>query len=285
MSPEDRHFIFYPSCITGCRLGYKALNMADAAKKIYTSIGFSCFVAFLLRICLIVYGEWQDKNMVVKYTDIDYHVFTDAARHVVEGNSPYLRPTYRYTPLLAVLLTPNIQLHMCFGKVLFVVFDVLVGYLLYKILTVRGCRKNIAVFASWLWLFNPLPLTVSTRGNAESIMAVLVLASIYFVLVKNVSMAAIFLALSVHFKIYPAIYGLPFVLLVGDDIYNATKPDARRSHDKNKPLGYVYQAVVFIFHPQRVKFAVIGAVTFLGLTGLLYQRYGSALRVQSYFFT
>ena len=252
--------------------------MADA-KKVCSSFGFTCFAALLLRICLIAYGEWQDKNMLVKYTDIDYHVFTDAARHVVEGNSPYLRPTYRYTPLLSVLLTPNITLHMCFGKVLFVLFDVLAGYLLYKILCVRGCPDRKAVMASWLWLFNPLPLTVSTRGNAESIMAVLVLASIYFVLVKNIPMAAIFFALSVHFKIFPIIYGLPLVLMVGDDDFNSQKPNNvgknEHNHKSQRSTGYIYEAVTFIFHPQRIKFAVISAVTFLGITGLLYIRYGS----------
>ena len=245
--------------------------MADA-KKVCSSIGFTCFAGFLLRICLIAYGEWQDKNMVVKYTDIDYHVFTDAARHVVEGNSPYLRPTYRYTPLLSILLTPNITLHMCFGKVMSVIFDVLAGYVLYKIASVQGRSHRRAVMASWLWLFNPLPLTVSTRGNAESIMAVLVLASIYFALIKHVSASAIFFALSVHFKIFPIIYGLPLVLLMGVDGYNSKKPDVGGTEDNHKGTGYIHRAVDFIFHPQRVQFAMISAVTFLGLTGLLYAR-------------
>ena len=38
----------------------------------------------LLRITLTFYSEWHDKHAVVKYTDIDYHVFTDAARFLIQ---------------------------------------------------------------------------------------------------------------------------------------------------------------------------------------------------------
>ena len=41
-------------------------------------------VALLLRIVFMLYGLWQDSTMVVKYTDVDYYVFTDAAKYITE---------------------------------------------------------------------------------------------------------------------------------------------------------------------------------------------------------
>jgi len=77
-------------------------------------------LAFLNRIFMILFSQWYDNDdTCVHYTDIDYKVFIDAAQHMWEGDSPYLRPTYRYTPLIALLLIPNILLHNCWGKYYF----------------------------------------------------------------------------------------------------------------------------------------------------------------------
>jgi len=40
----------------------------------------SLIAAALLRIGLIIYSEWHDSRSIVKYTDVDYRVFSDAAR-------------------------------------------------------------------------------------------------------------------------------------------------------------------------------------------------------------
>jgi len=63
--------------------------------------------AFILRMGLLLFGDIQDYYAKVKYTDLDYAVYTDAAKYVLQGKSPYDRHTYRYTPLLAYLMIPT----------------------------------------------------------------------------------------------------------------------------------------------------------------------------------
>lgn len=58
-----------------------------------TSLPVLLGLALLTRLTLIVYGEWQDRVMLVKYTDIDYSVFTDAARYAWEVQYVILLPT------------------------------------------------------------------------------------------------------------------------------------------------------------------------------------------------
>lgn len=44
-------------------------------------------VSTLLRIVLILYSEWHDAHSAVKYTDIDYRVFSDAARFILHPDA------------------------------------------------------------------------------------------------------------------------------------------------------------------------------------------------------
>jgi phosphatidylinositol glycan class M len=82
-------------------------------------------LGLLARVALLTWGAWQDAQMDVKFTDIDYEVYTDAAQFMAQGGSPYERSTYRYTPLLAALLLPNVWVHRIWGKLLFSAADLL----------------------------------------------------------------------------------------------------------------------------------------------------------------
>lgn len=141
------------------------------------------YISVAIRLSLLAIGNYQDKNLEVKYTDLDYYVYTDAAQYVLRGGSPYERHTYRYTPLLAYMMIPNILLSSIFGKILFVCSDIICALLIeqilklstsYKMETIRGLTS--------IWLFNPLVCNVSTRGSADTLVSLLILLTIKFLL-------------------------------------------------------------------------------------------------------
>jgi len=134
--------------------------------------------AFLLRAILLVYGIYQDSVSALKYTDIDYYVFTDAARAVSVQSSPYDRATYRYTPLLAWILLPTTWggLWFHFGKALFALSDLIAGWLILTLLEKRGLDKQYALKYASVWLLNPMVANISTRGSSEGLLCVLVMA-------------------------------------------------------------------------------------------------------------
>lgn len=199
--------------------------------------------AIIIRLIFFAFGIWQDNNLTVNYTDVDYLVFTDAAYYLYNGLSPFLRDTYRYTPLLAVMLLPtaihrsdytintkseNLYFHL--GKLLFMFTDIITGLLIYKILNVFSSvnkkKKNNEdnwknLWLTCIWWFNPMVITISTRGNCETVLTCLVLLTFYHLQVSNVKQAAFWFGLSIHFKIYPVIYCIPITIyLCGNRQFN-----------------------------------------------------------------
>ncbi|XP_074549745.1 GPI alpha-1,4-mannosyltransferase I, catalytic subunit [Halichoeres trimaculatus] len=229
-----------------------------------------------IRLALVAYGDFQDKTMAVKYTDIDYHVFTDAARFITQGESPYNRSTYRYTPLLAWLLTPNIYLTQVFGKILFIVCDVLSGLLIHKVLRLRGLSSETALCVCALWLLNPLPIGVSSRGNAESILAALVLGTLLCMEAQQLTWAAILYGLSVHMKIYPITYALPIIL-------NLRKSTSEED-EKGSGWRRLTQFIISFFNRELFLFASVSGGVFCLLTGLFYNMYGWEFLHETYLY-
>lgn len=185
--------------------------------------------AFLIRLAFIAYGEYQDSVMHVPYTDVDYHVFTGAAAYVAHGESPYRRATYRYTPALAWILLPT-EVCGSFGKLLFSALDVAVGWLMMRLARLEGHSQRVAVSCAALWWYNPLPITVCSRGNAESLVLCLLLGVLYLSRSRRPLLAGAALGLAVHVKIYPVVVApaLYWALADGPGLRRWLLPNAAR---------------------------------------------------------
>jgi GPI mannosyltransferase 1 subunit M len=193
-------------------------------------------------------------------------------------SSPYTRETYRYTPLLALLMTPNIFLHPSFGKYLFALCDLVNGVLIYSLLcspilrlvpplqadsptskpkeneagnklsTPADRNQRLALVCSAIHLLNPMVFSISTRGSSESILCTLVLLTLFAALNDCWNTSAVLLGLSTHWKIYPAIYGVSCVTVLGAAAEGAIFPSLRS-----------------LASWRTMRFAAISAGTFLAL--------------------
>ncbi|KAL1977518.1 hypothetical protein VTN31DRAFT_377 [Thermomyces dupontii] len=237
------------------------MSLFKSRSVIFTAAG-------LLRLVLLFYGLYQDNHSAVKYTDIDYMVFTDASRFVFQHESPYARDTYRYTPLLAWLLLPTTWqpawLWFSFGKVLFAVADLVAGWLLVQVLQAEyGSEmpdERALRFAS-IWLLNPMVATISTRGSSEGLLGVIVIATMWALLKRRIGLAGFLLGFGVHFKIYPFIYAVSMAWWLDDGSTNYQGPWA---------LAQMRNLIT----PARIKLAAWALTTFIGLNLLMYVLYG-----------
>lgn len=323
--------------------------------KVHLAFGFTIRIVFLL------YGVWHDSVSSVPYTDVDYKVFTDAARHITLGNSPYDRHTYRYTPLIAAFMLPNIWLHPAFGKVLFCCVDIAVAMLI-RILVRHACmeyvireggdglvgedgaaeavgrkRRNktghrklsvqgnkldnvlpindLSLQAMLVWLYCPLTIAIATRGNADSIAALLILASLHQLQVRHsYFFAGLLHGISVHTRLYPIAYSLAmFMSLSAFSWYGSGREssggklsredrevilnssDVRKDGNKNKSIQldpskpkqtvFQYKYLLYLWPNQKQLKLIVGCFMSLTLlTSICYYLYGYKFLYETYLF-
>jgi phosphatidylinositol glycan class M len=223
--------------------------------------------AIALRVVLFLYGLWQDANSPMKYTDIDYYVFTDAARITAHGHSPYDRETYRYTPLLAWMLLPTSwsSTWFSFGKILFAVGDIVAGWLIFLVL--RSEKKmdieRALKFAS-IWLLNPMVATISTRGSSEGLLGVMVVAMLWAIMQKRTTLAGVLLGLGVHFKLYPLIYAPSIIWWLDDEHVTPLRAS------KREEMGDVLSQIKGFCNGSRIRLTITSLATFMALNTLMY---------------
>lgn len=73
------------------------------------------------------------------------------------------------------------------------VIDFFLGYLLQLIIKLRTPKttQNQLLTMVAVWLFNPFSINVSTRGNAESLIAFLVLLALYWIFTDQIFLGSI----------------------------------------------------------------------------------------------
>ncbi|KAH7340206.1 glycosyltransferase family 50 protein [Rhizoctonia solani] len=269
----------------------------------HVSLQNAMLLATALRVGLLIYGDYHDRHSSLKYTDVDYRVFSDASNfitHPTPNNSaqgllaratswnlgdPYTRATYRYTPLLALLMIPNGSWHPAFGKIIFALCDLLVGFILYRIATrttrqdksnaaatksapighdVSKTQKSTILLIGALWLLNPMVANISTRGSAESVLGAMIITTLSLILADRLDWAALMFGLSVHFKIYPIIYSASILAWI----------------DKQEPLQFSWNSLT----RQRLRFALLSALSFFLLGGLMYAIWGHPFLEHTYLY-
>ena len=112
--------------------------------------------------------------------------------------------------------------------------------------------ESVALKCALCWLLNPLPITVSSRGNAESVMSALVLLTLYALMKRWTKTAAFLYAVSVHVKIYPITYCLPIYFLLGTDF---TERAPSRKPDDPSRRGLLRRAMELLY-PTRDRFSL-----------------------------
>ncbi|GMH24001.1 hypothetical protein Nepgr_025844 [Nepenthes gracilis] len=275
------------SIIVSLSLGIQELVNTRAAAGSMVSFRLLLLFSAIFRVLLILYGEWQDAHMEVRYTDVDYIVFSDAAKLMYSGKSPYQRTTYRYSPLLAFLLVPNAVFHRSWGKFLFSASDLSVGLFIRTILKLRGVPENAIIFSVILWLFNPFTFTIGTRGNCEPIVCAVILWIIICIMKGKVYQVAFWYGLIVHFRIYPIIYALPITLVLDPRYLGSnqkpllTKWKTLRKNSPQTPYSTdpsnvhpTRTTLSSIFTRTRVLFGLISGAVFVSCTGLFFYLYG-----------
>ena len=244
------------------------------------AVWIGLFVRLFLAWCLPILLD----DTAVPYTDIDYHVFSDAASYIRQGGSPYQRLTYRYTPFLAALIA-RLPYHGILGRYVFCVADALCGALIAWLRKRQRqsrrqgrhkkdedtARPKLAD-ALW-WLYNPLAINICTRGSCESALVLLpVLVTVGIAESSNNNNWAAVVAgfchgLAVHAKLYPIIYSLSFMTAF------ASKPSRLQANPKNA-VSFVLVWIQRLLQPAPLLFLMTAAATFVGLTYLAVLYYG-----------
>jgi hypothetical protein len=123
-------------------------------------------------------------------------------------------------------------------KIPFLISDVLIALLLYKLVGEFTGKKPLAQSAVILWFLNPFVIWISTAwGMWDTLPALFSLAAMYLLIKRRFALSAVNLSLGVAAKLYPAIFLVPLIFY----LYKTSNPT-----DRKKNLG-LFVGVFFGF--------------------------------------
>ena len=171
----------------------------------------------------------------------------------------------------AYLVLPNVYVMNAAGKIMFAAVDIAVALLIVSILRRRGCPSATQVWLVAGWVYNPLVINVSTRGNADSVSVALILSTVLFLLRGQRHLSAIMFGLAVHLRIYPIFFALSCLLVLAD------RPP---QGEKDAQLVWWRRLV----NRRQVEFGVVSGGVFVSLGLLFYRIYGFTFLHETYLY-
>lgn len=192
----------------------------------------------VLQVALLGYAAHVDANPVggLKYTDVDWRVVADGLTHTAHPEiagpaqgwltaalslplgSPYARATFRYTPLLVLVLSPAL-IAPVLGRLVLVALTLALPPLI-----LSGPAPGDFWTTHLLWTLNPIVLNITTRGSPEALACLLTAALVVALRRAGLgnpaaktaaggtagayweAVSATLLAVATSYKVFPVIY-------------------------------------------------------------------------------
>lgn len=112
-------------------------------------------------------------------------------------------------------------------QVLFAAADIVVAWQLWRLGQLQGASEPRCLWSMLLWLYNPFTATISTRGSCDSLVTVLLLATLLMLLQGQTVLPALLYGLAVHFRIFPIVYAPAIVLYLAHRQLQRQAPQSR----------------------------------------------------------
>lgn len=244
----------------------------DGFRKLISTYGLAIIIVVGIAVRLIL--------MPISAHPFDVYVWYNDSQSILANGPLYLQGfpplwyhylmipvAYLYSALSAILPTGTIPMSslpsaldfypsyhisvvpgMLFNfivKIPFLISDILIALLLYKIVGEYTGKKSLAQAAAILWFLNPFVIWISASwGMWDTLPALFSLAAMYLLIKRRLALSAISLSLGIAAKLYPAIFLVPLIIY----LYKTSNHSERRKN-LNLFVGVFFGASLLLFLP------------------------------------